>query len=78
DRCAVGVYDTSTSAILGLARQSEQDLRSQFRYVRSEKPLLQPFKVDRARACLNPMGGAGSGLSSPGASCTSGRSVLCK
>jgi hypothetical protein len=77
-RCEVGVYDTSNSAILGLARQSEQDLRSQFRYVRSEKPLLQPFKVDRATACLRPIGGPGGSLASPGGACVATRGSSCK
>jgi hypothetical protein len=75
-RCDVGVYDLSDSAILGLARQSEQDLRAQFKYVRSEKPLLQPFKVDRATFCLPPSGGPGTGLASQSAGCVSGSRAI--
>jgi hypothetical protein len=68
-RCDVGQFDLSNSSLISRARQSNQDLRAQFRYVRSERPLLQPFKVDRATSCLqstDPSGGSLVTVNPPG------------
>jgi len=61
-KCEVGTITDPKTFKIGLNDAVDQGLRQRFRYIASQKPLLQPFWVDESRLCF--LGtDPGSGLS---------------
>lgn len=55
--CQVGQYDKTEAEVLGkgteLTPEERKSLRKMFPYSENQNPLLSPFKIADARACLN-------------------------
>jgi hypothetical protein len=62
-KCDAGIID-SDAYRLGHFETIDKGLRSRFRYIQSQKPLLQPFQVNTAAECFKDLGGSSGGLSS--------------
>jgi hypothetical protein len=69
-RCDAGFADTSKTERVGPFQAIDLGLRARFRYIQSERPLLEPFRIRESRLCFinnnqNP-GGLSLPSSSPG------------
>lgn len=64
DTCSLGIYDedesSDTGATTQLTRKQRDALRSAFKYAQDQSPLLQEFRFNNARQCLNPPAAPGS------------------
>ena len=56
DTCELGAYDLGTSEILGhtddFKGAAREDLKAEFKYARSQAPLLGAFRIDEAKECF--------------------------
>ena len=52
NKCEVGAITSPETFKIGTIQAAEEGMRSKFRYVASQKPLLQSFWIDESRLCF--------------------------
>ena len=64
-KCDAGWIEPAEATRFGPFDAVDRGLRAKFRYIQSQKPLMQPFWVDESRLCFVDHSGTPGGLSTP-------------